>query len=165
MAGVARPPCADVRGGVQRRKQQASAHCVIRAATVWQSTSGPDPMLFTPLGGAFDCSGFAAMDPAWRRPSWCGVVHLFVSFSTLGHTEGFSMIIRVWSADGCCDLFRLCCRFVWGGYLWASRGRLSPPRVDDPIQPSELSCCVPRVDVPIQSGESCFFSNFFFFLL
>jgi len=88
-----------------------------------------------------------------RRPSWCGVVHLFVSFSTLGHTEVFSTIIRVWSADGCCGLFRLCCRFVWGGYLWASRGSLSSPYVDDPIQPSELSCCVPRVDITIQPDE------------
>ena len=99
--------------------------------------------------GVFGCSGIATKDPAWRRPSWCGVVRLFVSFSTLGPTEVFSTIIRVWSADGCCGLFRLCCRFVWGGYLWASRGSLSSPRVDDPIQPSELSCCVPRVDVPI----------------
>ena len=128
---------------------EAPARCDIVAATAWQSTSGPDPMLFTLLGGAFGCSGIAAKDPAWRRPSWCGVVHLFVSFSTLGHTEVFSTIIRVWSADGCCGLFRLCCRFVWGGYLWASRGSLSCPCVDDPIQPSELSCCVPRVDIPI----------------
>ena len=98
-----------------RRRERWSP--TAEAATAWQSTSGPDPMLFTLLGAAFGCSGIAAKDPAWRRPSWCGVVHLFVSFSTLGHTEGFSMIIRVWSADGCCDLFRLCCRFVWGGYL------------------------------------------------
>ena len=92
-------------------------------------------------------------DLAWRRPSWCGVVRLFVSFSTLGPTEVFSTIIRVWSADGCCGLFRLCCRFVWGGYLWASRGSLSSPCVDDPIQPNELSCCVPRIDITIQPDE------------
>ena len=128
---------------------EGPARCDIVAANAWQSTSGPNPMLFTPLGGAFGCSGIAAKDPAWRRPSWCGVVHLFVSFSTLGHTEVFSTIIRVWSADRCSGLFRLCCRFVWGGYLWASRGSLSSPRVDDPIQPSELSCCVLRIDVPI----------------
>ena len=126
----------------------------VAAAFVWQSASAPDPMLFASSGDVFCCNGIEVKGPARRRPSWCGVVHLFVSFSTLGHTEVFSTIIRAWSADGCCGLFRLCCRFVWGGYLWASRGSLSCPCVDDPIQPSELSCCVPRVDVPIQPGES-----------
>ena len=112
---MARPPCVDVRGGVQRRKRQASTHCVIGAATAWQSTSGPDPVLFTLSGGAFGCSGIAAKDPAWRRPSWCGGVRLFVLFQrrvTRKFFDDYKSVEYGWVLRYCFDFIAV---FEWSG--------------------------------------------------
>jgi len=46
----------------------------------------------------------------------------------------------------CFDFVAVLCGVVTTGPLEVVS---SSPRVDDPIQPSELSCCVLRIDVPI----------------
>ena len=114
---------------------EAPARCVFVAATAWQSTSGPDPM-FTPLGGAFGCSGIAAKDPAWRRPSWCGGVRLFILFQrrvTPKFFDDYKSVKCGWVLLYCFDFVAVLCGVVTTGPLEVVS---SSPRVDDPIQPS-----------------------------
>ena len=123
---------------------ETPAHCVIMAATAWQSVSGLDLVLFSPSGGVFCCSDITAKDPAWQRPSWRGVVHFFVLFQcwvTPRFFDEYKSVVCGWVLRFCFDFVA-----VLSGVVWP---RLSTVRVE--------LCC--HIDAPIQLSEFVWFAS------
>ena len=119
---------------------EAPARCVIVAATAWQSASG-----------------IAAKVPAWRRPSWCGVVHSFVLFQcwvTPRFFDDYKSVVCGWVLRYCFDFVAV---FEWRSELFGLRRSPNTTSLSHVF----LSCAW-RV-LMAQSNPSVLFLCFLFF--
>ena len=142
---------------------EAPVRCVFAVVKARQPARGPDSMVFTLSDGVCWGSGTTATGPASRWPSRRGAVYFFrLLIDARPRFDGDFLgrrrlvVVPTW-------IIRppWLCSFECSLVLMPQSNRV---RVEVWSSPRELSCGVPRVDVPIQPGESSFFSFLVFFL-